>query len=156
VANVTALARKFKVEVSTVYPAVPTSGDWSQVIGISDLTPKVDPTMQDADDYDSDGWGRSEKTFQKWSLELTFFRKKDGVSGDYNAAQEIIRAAEDQFGDGSRVEVRWYDRDGGPEAFQGVANVQWERANSGVTDLDAAKVTLTGDGPRTTISNPAA
>lgn len=90
---------------------------------------------------------------QTWKAEVTFMRRKD-AAGDYPIAQETLREAEDKFGDEARAEVRWYDRDGGPEAKQGTAFVVWERANSGVPDLDAAKVTLTGDGPLETITNP--
>jgi hypothetical protein len=86
-------------------------------------------------------------------------RTADGVSGVYPAAQEYIRLAADAFGQAARVHIRWYDRDGGPEAYEGVAIAQWERANSGVADLDAAKVTLAaaaGASARTIIANPAA
>jgi hypothetical protein len=149
----TALARRFKVDVDTAYPAGPAA--WAPLLGMTDFKPAVTPTLQESSDYDSDGWVGQEKTMQAWAIEATVLRKKD-AAGAFPPAQETIRLAEDQFGEDARVHVRWYDRDGGDEAYEGVALVQWARANSGVADLDAATITLTGDGARTLIANPLA
>jgi hypothetical protein len=155
-ADISVLASIFKVEVYTNYP---NAANCVQVKGISDLTPKVDRTLQDADDYDSGGWGGQEVTMQRWSLEMTVLRRADEVSGAYDPGQEYLRLRHDQFGADARAHVRWYDRGGGPEAYSGTGIVTWERANSGVADLDAAKVTLAaaaGASERETIANPAA
>lgn len=149
----TALARRFKVDVDVAWPSGP--ADWQPLLGITDFKPAVAPTLQEASDYDSNGWVGQEKTMQAWTAEVTLLRKKDNA-GAFPPAQEALRAAEDQFGQDARAHVRWYDRDGGEEAYEGYALVQWARANSGVADLDAATVTLTGDGARTLITNPLA
>lgn len=149
-AETTALARKFKVEVNTGTTLSPT---WSPLLGITEFAPVVEPVLQDSSDYDTGGWTTNEKTMQSWKAEITFMRKQD-AAGDYPLAQEKLREAEDKFSEEARVEVRWYDRNGGPEAKKGTALVAWERANSGVPDLDAAKVTLTGDGELEVITNP--
>lgn len=151
-ATVTALARRFRIDIDVNYPG---AADWQQLTGITDFKPDVDPTMQDADDYDSDGWGRTEKTMQKWSVEMTFFRKQD-ETGAFPAAQEELRNAETKFGIDARAHIRWYDKSGAAEAREGVGLVKWARANSAVADLDAAQVTITGDGPLTDITNPLA
>lgn len=145
----TALARKFRVEVTT---DLTLAGGWTQLNGISALKPSIDPNMVETSAYDTDGWDSFEITGNAWGLTTTFFRRT--VSGVYDPAQELLRACQGQFGDSARVGVRWFDKDGGPEAYQGVAIVKWERAQDGVKDVDSATVTLSGDGVLTTISNP--
>lgn len=145
----TALARRYRMQVNTGTTGSPV---WVTVTGLTDFKPTINPTLQDDSDYENDGWASSEKTQQGWQIEATVLLKEEG--GLFNAGVEKMRLASDKFGDSSRVEVRWYDKDGKPEAYQGTALVTWERANTGVPDLDAAKVTLTGRGARTEITNP--
>jgi hypothetical protein len=54
------------------------------------------------------------------------------------------------------VRVRWYDRDGLPEAYEGIAIVTWAPSGGEYTALDQVEVTLTGNGPLTLIDNPVA
>jgi hypothetical protein len=147
----TALARRFKVDVTADLTL--TSG-WVNVKGINDLSPNVDPNIEDASDYDTDGWTQSEITMQAWTLDTTFFRKEN--AGTYDAGQELIRARVGKFGDDARIGVRWYDRNDGPEAAQGVALVSWKLSNTGVKDLASVQATFTGTDVALdqTISNP--
>jgi hypothetical protein len=142
----TALARRFKVDVST------DNTTWLPFKGINDLNPPVSPTLVAADDYDSNGWNSFEKTMQSWILTVKALRKT--VAGAFDPGQELVRAAQLQFGDAARVYVRWYDRNGAPEAFSGRALVGWAPSKTGVADLDEVTVTLTGDGVLTSITNP--
>lgn len=144
----TALARRFKVDVSTV--AAPTS--WVNLKGINDLNPAISPTLVGSDDYDSNGFSSFEKTMQGWVLTIKALRKT--VAGVFDAGQELVRAAQLGFGDAARVNVRWYDRNGAPEAFSGLAVVGYSASKTGVADLDEVTITLTGDGILSAISNP--
>lgn len=147
------LARKVRIDVNTGTAESPA---WTQVRAITTLQAPISPTMQDDSDYDSDGWGSQAKTMLAWSLTATISRKVGAVSGTYDPGQEKIRAAHDQFGAAGLVQVRWYDREGGPEAYTGYAHVGWEPQGGGPDALDTVNVTLTGQGKRTTITNPAA
>lgn len=147
--NTTALARKFRVDVTS---DLTLASGWVETKGIYSLKPSVNPNLVDTSAYDTDGWDSFEITGNAWALAQSFWRRT--VTGTYDPGQELIRARQGQFGDSARVGVRWYDKNGGPEAFKGVAIVGWERANDGVKDADAASVTLTGDGILTTITNP--
>jgi hypothetical protein len=147
--NTTALARKFRVDVTT---DLTLAGGWTELKGIYALKPTVDPNTVDTSAYDTDGWDSFEITSNAWGLTASVWRRT--TTGVYDAGQEIVRACVGEFGDSARVGVRWYDKDGGDEAYRGVAIVKWERANDGVKDADAATITLMGDGVRTTISNP--
>lgn len=142
----TALARRFKVDVSA------NGTDWVPFKGINDFSPPITPNLQPADDFDSDGWNSFEKTMQSWIVTIKALRKT--VAGVFDAGQELVRAAQLGFGDDARVYVRWYDRNGAPEAYSGLAIVGWVPSKTGVPDLDEVTVTLTGDGALTAIANP--
>lgn len=144
----TALARRFRVDVSTL--AAPST--WVAFRGINDLNPPITPTLQGADDYDTNGWASFEKTMQAWILTIKALRKT--TAGVFDPGQELVRGSQLGFGDAARVNVRWYDRNGAPEAFQGVAIVGWVPSKTGVADLDEVTCTLTGDGTLTPIPNP--
>lgn len=144
----TALARRFKVDVSTI--AAPTT--WVSLKGIDDLNPAISPNLVPADDYDSNGFSSFEKTMQGWVLTIKALRKT--TAGVFDPGQELVRAAQLQFGDLARVNVRWYDRNGVAEAFQGVAVVGYTASKTGVADLDEVTITLTGDGILSAIANP--
>ena len=145
------LSRKWRVDVNTGTVATPV---WTQVRGVTNLTPGLEVTTQDASDYDTDGWGSDEKTMLKWSLGIALLRKKSD-DATYDAGQEALRDKADKFGDDGTAHVRWYDRDGGPEAYSGYANVAWEPGGGGAGDLEPVTVNLTGKGARTEIANPA-
>lgn len=142
----TALARRFKVDVSA------DGTTWVPFMGINDLNPPITPDLQSADDYDSDGFKSFEKTMQSWILTIKALRKTS--AGVFDAGQELVRNAQLKWGDAARVWVRWYDRNGAPEAFSGKALVGWVPSKTGVADLDEVTVTLTGDGVLSTITNP--
>lgn len=149
---VTMLARKWRLEVNTSGNETPV---WTQVKGITNFTPNVSPTMQATDDYDSDGWGSDEKTMLKWSNAVQLLRKGvDETTPD--PGQEALRSKSDQFGVAGTAHIRWYDRNGGPEAYEGFANVSWEPGGGGTADTENVTVNLTGKGARLDISNPAA
>jgi hypothetical protein len=147
--NTTALARKFRVDVTS---DLTLAGGWVELKGLYSLKPTVNPNLVDTSAYDTDGWDSFEITGNAWNLAASFWRRT--TTGVYDAGQELVRARQGQSGDAARVGVRWYDKTGGPESFQGVAIVGWDRANEGVKDADAASVALTGDGILTPTSNP--
>jgi len=147
--NTSALARRFRVDVTS---DLSLAGGWTELKGIYTLKPTVDANTVDTSAYDTNGWDSFEITSNSWGLTASVWRRT--TSGLFDAGQEIVRACVGTFGDSARVGVRFYDKNGGAEAYQGVAIVKWERANDGVKDVDAATITLMGDGERITITNP--
>lgn len=144
----TALARRFKVDVSA------DATNWIPYKGINDLNPSVTPTTVDTSDFDTDGWTSSEIPMNAWSLVIKAFRKT--VAGVFDAGQELVRQCVAQSGDSARIYVRWYDRNGADEAYQGWGIVTWAPSKTGVADVDEVTVTINGDGARTDIANPVA
>ncbi|MEU0033168.1 hypothetical protein AB0M86_45445 [Streptomyces sp. NPDC051639] len=148
----TALARRYRLELDTGT----TTPTWVIVPGINDFAPKVDATQQASTTYEDDGWADQTVTELAWSIEATMLHRCHPTTNAFNAAQEKLRLAAEAFGAAASVHVRWYDREGRDEAYEGYALVGWERDGTATDDLDSVKVTLTGKGKRTKIDNPLA
>lgn len=155
---ISTLARKFKVEV---LPGAddPTTDSWLPIRGVQEFTPGKDDNLEDDSDYDSDGWTSQTRTGQSWSLAVKVARKQSsgdaGGALEYDPGQEVVRAASDKFGIEGTVHVRWYNRNGGDEAYQGRAMAGFADDGGSTTALSTASLTLTGTGAREAIDNPA-
>lgn len=148
------LARKFKLEVDS--SAAKDGTGYIPVRAINDLQPAIADTLVDDSDYEDDGWGSDFKTGLKWSLVAKVTRKIGINSSSLDPGQEVLMAAHDQFGSDGLVRVRWYDRNGGDEAYEGYANVGWAPDGGPNTALSTGTFTLSGSGKRNKIANPAA
>lgn len=145
-AEVRRLARSTQVDISV------DNVTWLKLPGSTDTAPQFTPNKQDATDYDSGGATSSEITTTSWSVVCKY--NKLMSSGVPDPVQETIRACMNQYGDAARLYVRWYDTDGGDEAYQGRAIVELQRSKTAVADIAEITVTLTGDGAATAITNP--
>lgn len=143
----TALARRFKVDVST------DNSTWIPLKGMNDFNPQETPTNQSADDYDSNGFAGFEKTLTGAKLMIKALRKT--TAGAFDPGQELVRATAFQFGTAARIYVRWYDRNGAAQAYSMLALVDYQQSKTGVADLEEVSVTFTGDGIISSITNPA-
>jgi hypothetical protein len=149
-----ALARRWRLDVNVGTDAVP---DWQQCVGLAEFTPAYpEPNNEDSSDYDSGGWTGNTKTAQSWELGLTINRKISEEQKAYHPVHEALRLAGIAFGAASKAHVRYYDRDGMPEAYEGKGVVQWAPSGGETTDLEQVEITITGDGALTSITNPAA
>src|SRR6478672_9732853 len=110
------LARRVAVDIST------DNSTWVRLPGTTDVAPNDNPTYVDVTDYDAAGFTASEITLHGWALTVKMNRKSN--AGVFDPVQETIRAAQFQFGDAARVYVRWYDRNGKPDAKSGRALVE--------------------------------
>lgn len=150
---VSAVASRWKLDVDA---SVALDGsNYIPVRGVTDFQPALATTTADDSDYDSGIWGSDAKTQLKWSLVTKIGRKRaSGYVED--PGQKVLRDAHDQVGADGTVRVRWYDRNGGDEAYEGYAMVEWSEDGGPTTALSSASVTLMGQGARTVIENPAA
>ncbi|MGW8767678.1 phage tail tube protein [Streptomyces sp. NPDC055815] len=152
--TVTALARRYRLELDmSTTPGTPA---WALVPGVTEFTPKIEPTQQEVTTYDAEGWSEQAVTMLAWSIETTLAHRAHPTTGVFNAAQEALRKASRSFGAASYVRVRYYDRNGAPDAQEGTALVTWEPDGGGPDEVDTIKVTLTGSGPLVEITNPVA
>lgn len=140
----------WRVDVNTSTTEVP---EWVQVRAANGVSPTVNDTVQDATDYDSEGWGSDAITLRKWQLVLALLRKLNAAK-EHDPGQEAIRAAADS---GELLHVRWYDRSTPTgEAYEGHALAQWNPAGGDATGLQLVNSTLLGQGPRNAIAHPGA
>ncbi|MGW4850144.1 phage tail tube protein [Streptomyces sp. NPDC004288] len=151
---VTALARRWRLEIDM--SAAKDGSNWQFVPGITEFNPAAEPNIEDSSSYDSDGWAENTKTGQSWELGVTVNRKINDAVKVYHPTHEAFRLASFAFGSASEVHVRYYDRNGLPEAYDGIALVTWAPSGGEYTALDQVEMTLTGTGPLTSITNPVA
>lgn len=138
----------WRVDVDTSATATP---EWTQVRAANNISPGIANTVQDATDYDSEGWGSDAVTLRKWSIAMGLLRKR-GTDGAEDPGQAALRQAAEDL---ELAHVRWYDRsDPAAEAYDGHALVQWEPAGGDATGLQLVNVTLLGQGQRTSITHP--
>lgn len=149
----TALARRWRVEINMGTDEVP---DWQMMPGIAEFQPAAEPNIEDSTTYDTDGWMENTKTGQSWELSITINRKINDVQRMYHQTHEALRLAAFAYGSASEVHIRYMDRNGLPEAYEGKALVTWAPSGGEYTALDQVEVTLTGTGPLDMIDNPLA
>ncbi len=142
-----AYARRFKQDVST------DGTTWVKLGGRNDFAPTEAPTVQAADDYDSNGFNGFEKTMTGWQVVSKFqMPTTAGVPSD--PGQSLLEATRFQFGDACRAYTRWYDRNGGTDAWSGRALIEWNQSKTAIPDIAEITVTFKGDGVLTRITNP--
>ncbi|MBA9003661.1 phage tail tube protein [Thermomonospora cellulosilytica] len=149
--EITDLARRYRWQLNLGTEAVP---DWQTVMGTVEFKPTVDPTIQDDSDYESNGWKGNTKTAQAWKIEAKISHKYDPDTLAYHPTHDALEAASEAFGADSRIQVRYFDRSGKGTGRQGWALVTWAPEGGDTEQLDRVTVTLTGDGPLTSIANP--
>lgn len=151
--TITALARRYVLEVNLGSDTVPV---WTQVIGLADFKPAVSPTDQDSSNYNSDGWGDKTRTAADWSVELKLNVEQDEVTYEPPPTHVALQdAAWSPGGPNTYVEIRYYDRNGNTDAWQGTCLVTWSPDGGDRTALGTVSATLSGHGALVRITNPA-
>lgn len=149
------LNRDWYLDVDTASDAA--APTWIGVFGITNFQPAINPTTQDAGDYDSGGWGSTVRTAMDWSVVVSVLRKfvKGATPVAYDPGQEFLRLASTEFGTASQVHIRFYKNDDAKtEAYEGWVDVAWAPQGGDRTGLDAVQVTLNGQGERQSIPFP--
>lgn len=149
------LAKDSALEVDTRASGA-TAPQWTRVNGLTSFTETTDDNTEDDGDFDSDGWGSTVVTQRTWSIEAEGKRKRtDAQAFTPDPGQEAIRKAGRVVGFAANISVRWYRRDGSPDAYQGTATVSGFTKGGAVTDLEPFNFTLNGQGAPIEIANPA-
>jgi hypothetical protein len=147
---VTALARRWAVDVDLLPSGV---ADWQSLIGIEDLKPGRSQRREKDEGYDDIGAEREAITGSSWMLDIKLIHRTgiDGVT--MNAVQEHLRTkSEATDALTGEAHVRWYDRSGTGEAWDGRCLVEW--TPDGGAGRDMVSVKLSGQGARVAITNP--
>ncbi|GFH36637.1 phage tail tube protein [Streptomyces pacificus] len=147
----TELAREWRLEVNMGTEETP---DWQLCPGVREFQPASEPNIEDSSDYDSDGWAGNTKTAQSWELSVTIRRKANKSVKVFHPVHEKIRLAHYAYGAANLVHLRYMNRNGLPEAYEGKAIPNWQPSGGEYTALGETEITFTGDGPLTPITNP--
>lgn len=151
------LNRKWRVDVNAGTFASPV---WLPFHGMSEFTPSTEADTQDTSDFDSEGWKSETVTALAWGLETKIGRKvKANNPAAYDDAQELVRLAATQIGEGNVIDIRYYEYTGvgrpTVEAYRGFVGVQWSDDGGDMTATSTVTVTMTGQGARAPITHPA-
>jgi len=128
------LAKRLKLDVNTGTVDIPV---WVPAMALTNLAEAQSYTTQDTSTYDTGNMGSDMPTQFKKTLTGSFLRKKD--VGVEDLGQAALRAAGTSL---ELLQIRWYDRNGGPESYIGWAFVQWEPQGGDTTSLEMANFTL--------------
>lgn len=142
-----ALARRFKQDVSV------DGTTWVKLGARTDFAPTESSTLPSAANYDNAGFDSFEKTMTAWQV-VSKFEMPTTANIPSDPGQLILEATRFQFGDAARAYTRWYDVNGGTDAWSGRALIDWNQSKGSVPDLAEITVTFKGDGVLTRITNP--
>ncbi|MFC7909070.1 phage tail tube protein [Streptomyces nigra] len=147
------LAREWRLEINM---GTDESPDWQLCPGVREFQPASEPNIEDSSDYDGEGWAGNEKTGQSWEISATIRRKANKSVKVYHPVHEKIRLAHFAYGSSNKIHLRYMNRDGLPEAYEGRAIPNWQPSGGEYTALGEVEITFTGDGALTPIDNPLA
>lgn len=137
-------ASRYRVDVSS------NGSSWHALAGITALDPEVTPVKVATVVFG--GRPRTRVRDVAWSLSATYLQLVTGTTRD--SGQGLVEGCVNQLGDDAVLFVRWYDRDGLADAWQGKASVELTRAATGVPDAALMTALFTGDGALAQIVNP--
>lgn len=146
------LARETAVDVAVI-PEDGGTIEWVPVNGLNSFNPGLEETFQDTTEFANDGAGSQDKTGYTWAPVLGLIQKQTG-DFEMDPGQQILFDCQTKIGPGSKVFYRQYERDGGPENYEGVVSPQWAPAEGDPSAVRNVSVTFHGDGPRYKIDNP--
>lgn len=112
------------------------SPTWTNVPELTGLNPLHSPITQDAAVYADQGSSANRKTGSDFSLAFNLLRRRDPLTGEFQASWLALKAAADADGEDNVLEVRYYDSKGASDAYQGPCRVQRdarpEQGNAGL------------------------
>jgi hypothetical protein len=150
--TVTGLARRFAVDID-LNPGG--AANWQPLVAIEEFKPAFAPRRVADESFDDAGAGRMAVTGSQWTIDAKIIHRAgpDGVT--FNAVQEYLRTqSEATNAMAGEVHIRWYDRSGVGEAWDGRCLVDWtpDGGNGGARDVVSIK--FNGQGAKAAITNP--
>lgn len=143
---------RFRTQLET------STGVWETMRRVKSLDlPPVIAEFADASGFENDGYGSQEIVAASWTATIGIWAGIDGSSLPLEEQEFVRLASMDPFGNSgnrSRLHWRFYDKNGGPEAFDGYGYSTWKYDGGDWKGLAGATITVMGDGPLTIITNP--
>lgn len=137
-AEATEKQHKWRLQINMGSLAVP---DWQNVIGLQEFADPITPTDQEDNDYDNEGWLGDTRTALKWAINAKISYRKNTATSIANPVHEKLRLASKQIDpEEGVIHLRWFDKTGGPQAFEGYGLVTW--TPDGGTTVDLERISL--------------
>jgi hypothetical protein len=150
--EITALARRYAVEINTAAPA---ATSWQSLVGVEDLKTAWEQRRDKDENYDDGGAEREAVTGSSWSLEIKLQHRVGADKVTFNSTQEYLRGlAQTDDAIAGEAHVRWYDRSGTGEAWEGRALIAWAPDGGPGSARDMVSLKISGQGKRVAITNP--
>lgn len=127
---------------------------WLNVPDITGLQPTAAPKFKDGTTYANKGQTSQTKVGEDFTMTVNVKGVKDNT-GEFQPELVALITAADGNGEDNIVGYRYYHATSAVLAYQGTAAVTWNRANTGNDDIEFFSFTLTGQGDRVKITNPA-
>lgn len=127
---------------------------WLNVPDITGLAPAAPPVTADNTTYANKGNSSTVKIGETFTLAVNVSPVRD-AEGEFQPELLLLLEAADSKGVDNTIAYRYYDSASAAIAFQGTARVEYTFANTGATDQKIFAFTLTGNGDRVKITNPA-
>jgi len=127
---------------------------WTNLPDITGVNPTGAPKLKDVTTYANKGNTAQRKVGEDFTFAFAVLGIRDDT-GEFQAADIALIEAADAIGEDNVVGYRYYHATSPSLAYEGTAAVQWNRQNTGNDDPEFFAFTLTGQGDRARITNPA-
>ncbi|MEU6858826.1 IPT/TIG domain-containing protein [Glycomyces sp. NPDC046736] len=139
--NETALARRYIFQIDTAWPHSGTDV-WEQLPGMTEFKDGHTHTDQRDSDYDSDGAIGYTRTAKEWLVEQKISYKEDDLSYAVDPVHAYLKSrAEAHAGRNTVVHFRYFDRNGGVDAYEGYGLPTWTPDGGDDEQLDRVAIT---------------
>jgi hypothetical protein len=150
--TVTGLARRFAIDID-LNPGG--AANWQPLIAVEEVKTLFAPRRVADESFDDAGAGRMAVTGSQWTIDAKIIHRAGADGVTYNAVQEYLRTQSEATNAMSgEVHIRWYDRSGVGEAWDGRCLIDWapDGGNGGARDVVSLK--FNGQGAKVAITNP--
>jgi hypothetical protein len=120
------------------------SPTWTEIGGITDVTPDASTTLTEDADYKSGGWAASKVAQRGRTMELKGNYLEDDQTGSQDAGQAALIALGDAVGYASNGQFRFITLGGNQTTFTASAEVVWGGGGTNDDGEFTAKLTVSG------------
>lgn len=134
------LARLYDLAINTGTEAVPV---WTDITGITGITPGQTSTKTDDTDFDTDGWAAGTVVERGKSLSVAM-NYKEASDGSQDPGQEALLALGEATGPSAKGHFKYVSPGDNGHTFRGTVDVAWPGGEKSANATLTAEITLDG------------
>lgn len=135
------LAREYTLEINTGDDTTPA---WTDIAGITGITPAQSAQRTDDSDFDTDGWEAHTVAMRGRSLSVSMNYKEDPTDGTEDPGQAALIALGDASGVSGKKSFRYYSPGDNGYTFTASADVSWPGGDKVANANFTVDLTLSG------------